>query len=139
MKTQVLLADGSSEMVSVGVVKHLSCLEAELGLYRALCAGYTLEELRGMSLTFKSQIEVLRGRAAVPEAMPQTGREKWTFGEWCEHFGGRYKDENPMNYYEFGSMWAISKMLQSYATTQQRIGWNACREALLPAAQEVQP
>lgn len=34
----------------------------ELQLYRALCDGYTLDELRRMSLTFKAQIDVLRGR-----------------------------------------------------------------------------
>lgn len=42
-------------------------LEQELQLYRALCHGYTLDEMGRMSLTFKAQIDVLRGRVAVPE------------------------------------------------------------------------
>lgn len=40
-----------------------------------LCDGYTLDELRRMSLTFKAQIDVLRGRAAVPEEPTATMRE----------------------------------------------------------------
>lgn len=88
-----------------------------------------------------SQLDIVAYRistappAQVPDALPDTGREKWTFGEWCEHFGGRHRDENPLNYYEFGSMWAIAKMLSSFGNTQQRIGWNACRAAMISAPQ----
>lgn len=44
--------------------KPVRYMGERVALAVALCDGYTLEELRGMSLTFKSQIEVLRGRVA---------------------------------------------------------------------------
>lgn len=52
-----------------GLEELMSAHLQELQLYRALCGGYTLEELQRMSLTFKAQIDVLRARPAVPEGM----------------------------------------------------------------------
>ena len=67
VKVQLHLPDGSIRDVQACEVPNLvnnAIGEAmqELRLYRALCDGYTLDELRSMSLTFKAQIDVLRGR-----------------------------------------------------------------------------
>lgn len=51
---------------AVAANTRIAELESELKLYRALCEGYTLEELQNMSLTFKAQIDMLRARPAVP-------------------------------------------------------------------------
>lgn len=100
-----------------------------------VCAGMTLEEMQNAAFTYQSLLEIVQRRdvrnACVPESFEKTGRELWTVGDWCEHFGGRHKDDNPLNYYEFGSMWAIAKMMQSHAITHRRIGWNQCREAMI--------
>lgn len=95
-------------------------------VYTADAWNLSMEEARKAITQAEQEALKYFVQQVVPEEIPPTGREQWTVGEWCEHFGGRYKEENPLNYYEFGSMWAIAKMLESFATTQQRIGWNAC-------------
>jgi len=67
-------------------------------------------------------------------------RFNWTLGQWAEHVGGHYQGNDPANYYEFGSFMAVAAMLCQFGTVQQKIGWNACRAAMLAAAQqEVKP
>ena len=67
---------------------------------------------------------------SIPEQLEPTGREGWTVGEWCEHFGGRHRNNDPLNYYEFGSVQAIAALLRSHARTAYRSGWNDHRTAL---------
>ena len=71
--------------------------------------------------------------AAVPDAMP-ADRADWTTGQWASHFGGRHKDNNLMNYYEFGSLMAVDAMMQRFGLVQRQVGWNMCRDAMLSAA-----
>lgn len=67
----------------------------ELQLYRALCDGYTLDELARMSLTFKAQIDVLRGRVAVPEEPTAAMRDAFLLEldpyDRTETFAGAYR------------------------------------------------
>ena len=74
--------------------------------------------------------------AAVPDAMP-ADRADWTTGQWASHFGGRHKDNNLMNYYEFGSLMAVDAMMQRFGLVQRQVGWNMCRDAMLSAAGKV--
>jgi hypothetical protein len=60
-------------------------------------------------------------------------RFNWTLGQWAEHLGGHYQGNNPENYYEFGSFMAVAAMLSQFGTVQQKLGWNACRAAMLQA------
>ena len=60
-------------------------------------------------------------------------RFDWTFGQWAEHVGGRHQGDDPANYYEFGSFMAVAAMLCQFGTVQQKLGWNACRAAMLQA------
>ncbi|GAB2927703.1 hypothetical protein [Rheinheimera gaetbuli] len=57
-------------------------------------------------------------------------RSNWTAGQWMEHVGGRYKDNDPLNYFEFGSLQAVVTMLRQFAADQQKAGWNACCEEM---------
>jgi hypothetical protein len=52
------------------------------------CAGYTLEELRGMSLTFKSQIEVLRSRVTAEREACAEVCDWWALA--LDHGGNEY-------------------------------------------------
>lgn len=60
-------------------------------------------------------------------------RFDWTLGQWAEHVGGRHQGDDPANYYEFGSFMAVAAMLRQFGTVQQKLGWNACRAAMLQA------
>lgn len=85
--------------------------------------------------------EIAADRAALKPAVPEkqlSDRFNWTYGQWAEHVGGRHKDDNPLNYYEFGSFMAVAKMLDLYGEVQQKRGWNACRDAMLAAPQPEQ-
>ena len=62
-------------------------------------------------------------------------RFNWTLGQWAEHVGGHYQGNDPANYYEFGSFMAVAAMLCQFGTVQQKIGWNACRAAMVNAGQ----
>lgn len=65
-----------------GLEELMSAHLQELQLYRALCEGYTLEELQRMSLTFKAQIDVLRARPTVPPghvAAPAVATDRMTW------------------------------------------------------------
>ncbi|MNE69772.1 hypothetical protein D3C80_1655190 [compost metagenome] len=55
----------------------------------------------------------------------------WTLGQWAEHVGGHHQGNDPANYYEFGSFMAVAAMLRQFGTVQQKLGWNACRAAML--------
>lgn len=73
----ILHGDGGIEAL---MQAHQAAL-AELQLYRALCEGYTLEELQRMSLTFKTQIEAIelvrqREREACAKACAKV-RNEW--------------------------------------------------------------
>lgn len=61
-------------------------------------------------------------------------RFNWTLGQWAEHVGGHHQRNDPANYYEFGSFMAVAAMLSQFGTVQQKIGWNACRSAMLQGA-----
>lgn len=78
-----------------------------------LCEGYTLEELQRMSLTFKAQIDVLRARSGAHFPEPLT-----------------VPDEIDRD----AALWLASDTEPDAA---YRDGWNACRAAMLAAAQEV--
>lgn len=64
-------------------------------------------------------------------------RFNWTLGQWAEHVGGHYHGNDPANYYEFGSFMAVAAMLCQFGTVQQKIGWNACRAAMLQRSEPV--
>ena len=64
-------------------------------------------------------------------------RFNWTLGQWDEHVGGHYHGNDPANYYEFGSFMAVAAMLCQFGTVQQKIGWNACRAAMLQRSEPV--
>ncbi|WP_027670054.1 hypothetical protein [Rheinheimera baltica] len=67
----------------------------------------------------------LQGSCSIP-AILKRPRSDWTAGQWAEHVGGRNKDDDPLKYYEFGSLIAVVEMLQQFAKDQQKAGWNAC-------------
>lgn len=86
--------------------------------------------------------DVLLYRAAhpAPVSVPDeqhSERFNWTLGQWAEHVGGHYQGNDPANYYEFGSFMAVASMLSQFGTVQQKIGWNACRAAMLQGAEPV--
>lgn len=58
-------------------------------------------------------------------------RFEWTYGQWAEHLGGRHQNNDPANYYEFGSFMAVAEMLRQFGNVQRKAGWNACRAAML--------
>ncbi|MGS4823243.1 DUF551 domain-containing protein [Raoultella terrigena] len=63
-------------------------------------------------------------------------RFDWTLGQWAEHVGGRHQGDDPANYYEFGSFMAVAAMLRQFGIVQQKLGWNACRAAMLQGKAE---
>lgn len=65
-------------------------------------------------------------------------RFDWTLGQWAEHVGGHYQGNDPANYYEFGSFMAVASMLSQFGTVQQKLGWNACRAAMLQGAENAE-
>lgn len=58
-------------------------------------------------------------------------RFDWTYGQWAEHLGGRHQNNDPANYYEFGSFMAVAEMLRQFGNVQRKVGWNAYRTAML--------
>ena len=60
-------------------------------------------------------------------------RLDWTLGQWASHLGGRHQNNDPTCYYEFGSFMAVAEMLRQFGNVQQKVGWNACRAAMLQA------
>lgn len=74
--------------------------------------------------------------ASVPDEQ-HSERFDWTLGQWAEHVGGHYQGNDPANYYEFGSFMAVAAMLSQFGTVQQKLGWNACRAAMLHGAEPV--
>lgn len=98
----------------------------------------TIEQLKHRIAELENYIEDMKypaipQPAAVPDAMP-ADRADWTTGQWASHFGGRHKDNNLMNYYEFGSLMAVDAMMQRFGLVQRQVGWNMCRDAMLSAA-----
>lgn len=100
VKVQLHLPDGTVRDVQAYEAPSLvdsAIAEAmqELRLYRALCDGYTLDELVRMSLTFKAQIDVLRGRVAVPEEPTAAMRDAFLLEldpyDRTETFAGAYR------------------------------------------------
>ena len=79
-----------------------------------------------------ARTQILTEGQWIPEELPAS-RADWTMGQWAEHFGGRHKDDNPANYYEFGSLMAVSAMLQRFGLVQRQVGWNLCRKTMLDA------
>ncbi|WP_158780734.1 hypothetical protein [Pantoea sp. BAV 3049] len=79
---------------------------------------------------------------AAPVAVPDektTQRNDWTVGDWVSHFGGRYQNEDPRNYVEFGSMQAVAAMIQQLSKWAETVGWNACRAEVLRLNSESKP
>lgn len=74
--------------------------------------------------------------ASVPDEQ-HSERFDWTLGQWAEHVVGHYQGNDPANYYEFGSFMAVAAMLSQFGTVQQKLGWNACRAAMLQGAEPV--
>lgn len=70
------------------------------------------------------------GAPAVPDEQ-HSERFEWTYGEWAKHLGGRHQNNDPANYYEFGSFIAVAEMLRQFGNVQRKVGWNACRAAML--------
>lgn len=66
----------------------------------------------------------------LPDAQ-HSERFDWTYGQWAEHLGGRHQNNDPANYYEFGSFMAVAEMLRQFGNVQRKAGWNAYRKAML--------
>lgn len=60
-------------------------------------------------------------------------RFEWSYEDWANHLGGRHQNNDPACYYEFGSFMAVAEMLRQFGNVQRKIGWNACRAAMLKA------
>lgn len=85
---------------------------------------------------FNIEVMPLYSAPPAPVSLPDeqhSERFNWTLGQWAEHVGGHYQGNDPANYYEFGSFMAVAAMLCQFGTVQQKIGWNACRAAMLQA------
>ena len=103
------------------------CKDAEAKLEAAEKRIVEMEVLRYPMIV----IDIDGGSAVcVPDAQ-HSERFEWTPGQWAEHVGGHYQGNDPANYYEFGSFKAVASMLSQFGTVQQKIGWNACRAAML--------
>lgn len=59
-------------------------------------------------------------------AIKERPRKNWTNKQWAEHVGGRYHGGNPLNYYEFGSMFAVGELIKQVHVDGQKSGWNQC-------------
>ncbi|EOY5443401.1 DUF3850 domain-containing protein [Cronobacter dublinensis] len=60
-------------------------------------------------------------------------RFDWSYENWANHLGGRHQNNDPACYYEFGSFMAVAEMLRQFGNVQRKVGWNACRAAMLAA------
>lgn len=69
--------------------------------------------------------------APVVPDIQHSERFDWTFGQWAEHLGGRHQNNDPGCYYEFGSFMAVAEMMRQFGNVQRKVGWNACRAAML--------
>lgn len=108
----------------------LASLEAEaVGYYRKGSDGFY----------FASPTEQRPGTIPLYAAPPapivpdiqHSERLDWTLGQWASHLGGRHQNNDPTCYYEFGSFMAVAEMLRQFGNVQQKVGWNACRAAML--------
>ncbi|QKJ87459.1 hypothetical protein PMPD1_2517 [Paramixta manurensis] len=69
-----------------------------------------------------------------PVAVPDeraTLRSEWTVEDWVLHVGGRYQNNDPANYVEFGSMTAVAALIKQVAHSAKIVGFNACRAEVL--------
>lgn len=121
----VLPAEEAEELARIA----LASLEAEpVGTFRKGPCGY--------SPSFHEDAMPLYAAPPAPVSLPDeqhSERFNWTLWQWAEHVGGHYHGNDPANYYEFGSFMAVAAMLCQFGTVQQKIGWNACRAAMLQA------
>lgn len=77
--------------------------------------------------------------APVVPDIQHSERFDWTFGQWAEHLGGRHQNNDPGCYYEFGSFMAVAEMMRQFGNVQRKVGWNACRAAMLQSEPVNQP
>lgn len=76
---------------------------------------------------YESLVEIKK--RIVVELLPeikQRPRKDWTKSQWAEHVGGRVHNDDPLNYYEFGSMFAVSSLIDQVHMDGQKSGWNQC-------------
>lgn len=83
----------------------------------------------------RSELENYRNAQQVVPGEQHSERFDWTYGDWAEHLGGRHQNNDPANYYEFGSFMAVAEMLRQFGNVQRKAGWNACRAAMQGKAQ----
>lgn len=84
----------------------------------------------------RAELENYRNAQQVVPDEQHSERFGWTLGQWAEHVGGHHQGNDPANYYEFGSFMAVAAMLRQFGTVQQKLGWNACRAAMLQGKAE---
>lgn len=84
----------------------------------------------------RAELENYRNAQQVVPDEQHSERFGWTLGQWAEHVGGHHQGNDPENYYEFGSFMAVAAMLRQFGTVQQKLGWNACRAAMLQGKAE---
>ena len=80
-----------------------------------------------------AEFQIIAPAAPVVPDAQHSERFNWTYGEWAEHLGGHHQNNDPANYYEFGSFMAVAEMLRQFGKVQHKAGWNACRAAMLAA------
>ena len=86
----------------------------------------------------RAELENYRNAQQVVPGEQHSERFDWTYGDWAEHLGGRHQNNDPANYYEFGSFMAVAEMLRQFGNVQRKAGWNACRAAMLQGADQPQ-